>query len=120
MTRASTGKDNFIKKFNLWNSDQTSAAKEVIKKIKALDLDVIRISFPDQHGILRGKTITASEINSALSNGISMVTTLLAKDTSHKTVFRWFTEGGGFKLEEMTGGGDFLMIPDPETFRVLP
>ena len=23
-------------------------------------------------------------------------------------------------LEEMTGGGDFLMIPDPKTFRVLP
>lgn len=49
-----------------------------------------------------------------------MVTTLLAKDTSHKTVFPWFTEGGGFGMDEMTGGGDFLMLPDPTTFRVLP
>tara|TARA_B100001094_G_C18186132_1_gene803895 strand:+ start:651 stop:2111 length:1461 start_codon:yes stop_codon:yes gene_type:complete len=120
MTNASTGKDNFIKNFDLWDTSQINAAKEVIKKIKSLDLDVLRISFPDQHGILRGKTIMASEVLSAFSNGISMVTTLLAKDTSHKTVFPWFTEGGGFKLEEMTGGGDFLMIPDPKTFRVLP
>ena len=65
MTNASTGKDNFIKKYDLWDTSQINAAKEVIKKIKSLDLDVLRISFPDQHGILRGKTIMASEVLSA-------------------------------------------------------
>jgi glutamine synthetase len=114
------GRDNFAERFDIWNAEQKTAAKELEKQIKELDLEVIRISFPDQHGILRGKTIVADEISSALNNGVGMVTTLLAKDTSHKTVFPWFTEGGGFGMEEMSGGGDFLMVPDPTTFRVLP
>ncbi len=114
------GRDNFIDRFKLWNREQKTAAEDVIKQINDLNLEVVRISFPDQHGILRGKTLVADEIPSALSNGVGMVTTLLAKDTSHKTVFSWFTEGGGLGIEEMTGGGDFLMVPDPLTFRVLP
>ena len=49
-----------------------------------------------------------------------MTTTLLAKDTAHKTVYPVFTAGGGFAMEEMQGGGDFVMIADPDTFQVLP
>ena len=120
MTNASMGRDNFAERFDLWNAEQKAAVKDVVKQVKDLDLEVVRISFPDQHGILRGKTIVADEIEAALNNGVGMVTTLLAKDTSHKTVFPWFTEGGGFGMEEMSGGGDFLMVPDPTTFRVLP
>jgi glutamine synthetase len=120
MNNSSIGKNNFINRFGLWNNEQKSIAKEIIKKIKSLNLEVVRISFPDQHGILRGKTLLADEVSSALTNGVGMVTTLLAKDTSHKTVFSWFTEGGGMGMKEMTGGGDFLMIPDPSTFKVLP
>src|SRR5262249_20893308 len=55
-----------------------------------------------------------------MRNGCSITTTLLAKDTAHKTVFPVFTAGGGFGMAEMEGGGDFLMIADPTTFRVLP
>ena len=55
-----------------------------------------------------------------MRNGCSITTTLLAKDTAHKTVFPVFTAGGGFGMPEMEGGGDFLMIADPTTFRVLP
>ena len=82
----SMGRDNFAERFDLWNIEQKAAAKDIEKQIKDLDLEVIRISFPDQHGILRGKTIVADEISSALRNGVGMVTTLLAKDTSHKTL----------------------------------
>jgi glutamine synthetase len=35
-------------------------------------------------------------------------------------VFPVFTPGGGFKRTEMQGGGDFVMVADPSTFRVLP
>ena len=52
--------------------------------------------------------------------GVTMTTTLLAKDTSHRTVFPVFTAGGGFGMPEMQGGGDFVMVADPATFRVLP
>jgi glutamine synthetase len=116
----SMGRQGFAEHFGLWGAEQKAAAEMVEKQVRDLGLEAVRISFADQHGILRGKTIIASEIASALSNGVSMVTTLLAKDTSHKTVFPSFTKGGGFDMEEMTGGGDFLMLPDPSTFRVLP
>ena len=56
----------------------------------------------------------------ALADGVAFTTTLLAKDTSHRTVFPVFTRGGGFGLDAMQGGADALMIADPTTFRVLP
>jgi glutamine synthetase len=55
-----------------------------------------------------------------MCNGVTMTTTLLAKDTAHKSVFPVFTPGGGFGMPEMEGGADFVMIADPSTFRVLP
>ena len=45
---------------------------------------------------------------------------LLLKDTSHRTVFAAFTPGGGVGIAEFQGAGDVLMVADPSTFRVLP
>jgi glutamine synthetase len=84
------------------------------------ELHSIRLSFPDQHGILRGKTLMAGEALASIETGCSITTTLLAKDTSHRTVFPVFTAGGGFGMSEMQGGGDVLMVADPTTFKVLP
>jgi glutamine synthetase len=35
-------------------------------------------------------------------------------------VFPVFEAGGGMGLPEMGGAGNFVMVADPETFRVLP
>ena len=70
--------------------------------------------------MLRGKTLVASEAARAMRSGVTMTTTLLAKDTSHRTVFPVFAAGGGLDVPEMQGAGDFLMVADPATFRVLP
>ena len=83
-------------------------------------LHSLRFSFADQHGVLRGKTVVAAEAAGALAAGVGVTTTLLAKDTSHRTVFPVFTVGGGFGLREMQGAADMLMVADPTTFRVLP
>src|SRR4051812_22027395 len=90
------------------------------KIVEEKNLEVIRLSFPDQHGILRGKTLVASEAIASLESGCSITTTMLAKDTSHRTVFPVFTSGGGFGMKEMEGAADVLMVADPTTFRVLP
>jgi glutamine synthetase len=55
-----------------------------------------------------------------MRQGCGITTTLLAKDTSHRTVFPVFTAGGGFDMREMEGAADVLMVPDPTTFRILP
>ena len=57
---------------------------------------------------MRGKTLIASEAIASLESGCSITTTMLAKDTSHRTVFPVFTSGGGFGMKEMEGAADVL------------
>ena len=92
----------------------------VLKEIEARGLKAVRFSFADQHGILRGKTLAAAEVRGALERGVTVTSTLLLKDTSHRTVFPAFTPGGGVGMPELEGAADILMMPDATTFRVLP
>ena len=92
----------------------------VLQEIEARGLQAVRFSFADQHGVLRGKTLAAAEVKGALERGVTVTSTLLLKDTSHRTVFAAFTPGGGIGIPEMQGAADILMIPDRSTFRVLP
>jgi len=111
---------SFVERHGLWSSEQHEAAARLKRIIDEQKLEVVRFSFPDQHGILRGKTLVASEAIAALESGCSITTTMFAKDTSHRTVFPVFTAGGGFGMPEMQGAADALMVPDPLSFRVLP
>ncbi|MGX4774544.1 glutamine synthetase family protein [Bradyrhizobium guangdongense] len=110
----------FVARHALWSDEQKDAAARMRRLVEERNLEVIRLAFPDQHGILRGKTILASEAIASLESGCSITTTMLAKDTSHRTVFPVFTSGGGFGMKEMEGAADVLMVPDTTTFRVLP
>src|SRR5688572_5937947 len=94
--------------------------REVLREIEAHDLKAVRFSFADQHGVLRGKTLAAGEASAALERGVTLTSTLLLKDTSHRTVFPAFTPGGGVGMAEMQGAADLLLHADPSTFRILP
>jgi glutamine synthetase len=111
---------SFVERHGLWSQEQKEAASRLHRIDEDQKLEVIRLSFPDQHGILRGKTLVASEALASLESGCSITTTMLAKDTSHRTVFPVFTSGGGFGMKQMEGAADVLMVADPTTFRVLP
>src|SRR5215831_19376172 len=100
---------SFVERHSLWSDAQAQAVAQVERAIKKEKLEVVRFSFADQHGVLRGKTLLASEAASAMQAGVTMTTTLLAKDTSHHTVYPVFTRGG-----------EFVMVADPGTFRILP
>jgi glutamine synthetase len=91
-----------------------------VGRVKLDGLKAVRFSFADQHGVLRGKTLAVSEVPAALERGVTVTSTLLLKDTSHRTVFPAFTPGGGVGMAEMQGAADLLMMADPSTFRVLP
>ncbi|GLQ05912.1 glutamine synthetase family protein [Sneathiella chinensis] len=110
----------FAARHNLWTDAQFEAAENALKMAKDNDLEVIRVSFVDQHGILRGKTVVVDALKSALESGITMTSTMLLKDTSHRTVFPVWQEDAGFGAGEMTGASDVLMLPDPSSFRILP
>jgi glutamine synthetase len=111
---------SFVERYGLWTAEQARQAKAVEGAIKKNRLELVRFSFADQHGVLRGKTVVAADAAALMQSGVAMTTTLLAKDTAHKTVYPMFTAGGGFAMAEMQGGGDFVMIADPATFQVLP
>ncbi len=111
---------SFVERHGLWTGDQARAAKAAVQAIKKHKLELVRFSFADQHGVLRGKTVLAEDAPALMQAGVTMTTTLLAKDTAHKTAFPVFTPGGGFDMAEMQGAGDFVMIADPATFQILP
>src|SRR4029077_93993 len=111
---------SFVERHGLWSAADARAATAVERAIKTHKLEVVRFSFADQHGVLRGKTLLAADAVSAMRGGVTMTTTLLAKDTAHKSVFPVFSAGGGFDMPEMQGGADFVMVADPTTFRILP
>jgi glutamine synthetase len=109
-----------LARMGLLDTDTVDRAAELLARVAASDLETVRVLFADQHGILRGKTVVADALVSAFTSGIALTSTLLLKDTAHRTVFPiWGADGGGFG-GVMRGGGDFLMVPDPATFRVLP
>jgi glutamine synthetase len=112
--------NRFVDRFGLWSEDQQAQARELARRLAGGELDVVRFAWPDQHGQLRGKTLVAEAAASALWEGVNLTSTLLAKDTSHRTVFPVFTAGGGFAIEGLQGGADFTIVADPATFKILP
>lgn len=116
----SVGLGDFVERHGFWGAEEHEAAARAASLIEEHGIEVVRFSFADQHGILRGKAVFADSFALAVRNGVAITTTLLAKDTSHRTVFPVFTAGGGFGMPEMAGAGDAIMVPDPKTFRILP
>ena len=51
----SHGRDQFADRFNLQTKIRYQKAAEVIKRVEAEQLEVVRLSFADQHGILRAR-----------------------------------------------------------------
>jgi len=111
---------SFVERHGLHGPEQREAAERLLAQVTERGLHSVRFVFADQHGLLRGKTVVGAEADGALAAGVGVTTTLLAKDTAHRTVFPVFSAGGGFGLREFQGAADMLMVADPTTFRVLP
>ena len=111
---------SFAEKHGLSTPDRVAATKAVAEQIERDGIEIVRLSFVDQHGILRGKTVVAAEVARLIDSGLGVPSSLLLKDTSNRTVFAAFTPAGGVGVKEMAGAGDVLMIPDPATFKTLP
>lgn len=117
---AGIGRPGFIARHGLWNEAQAQAAKDLARRAQQGDLRTIRLGFADQHGVLRGKTVIADMLEGVLSNGCSMTTTLLLKDTAQKTVYPVWQGGESENAPGLGGASDFVWVPDPTTFRRLP
>ncbi|MDW4498114.1 glutamine synthetase family protein [Sulfitobacter sp. D35] len=103
----------------LLTPEAVAAARDLCRRVGESDVETVRVLFADQHGILRGKTIVASALPALFRSGMNVTSTLLLKDTSHRTVFPVWS-GAGDVPGGLQGASDILMVPDPETFRSLP
>lgn len=83
-------------------------------------VETVRFLFSDQHGILRGKAVVADAVESACRNGITVPSSIILKDPSHRTVFPVWGEDAGFGEGVLTGAGDLLLVPDPASYRRVP
>jgi glutamine synthetase len=110
----------FVDQHELWSDEQYAAAAQLRRVVDEVGIERVRLAFVDQHGLLRGKTITRDGLPAALRDGIRAPSSLLLKDTSGRSVFPVFTAGAGVAIEGFSGAGDVVLVPDPVTFRVLP
>ena len=60
---------SFVRTHGLWSDEQKEAAVRLRRVVEDSKLEVIRLSFPDQHGILRGKTLIAAKRCASLESG---------------------------------------------------
>ena len=111
---------SFVVRHGLWSDAQAQAADEIARRIAADGLTLVRFSFADQHGILRGKTLVAAEAADAMRTGVGVASTLLLKDTAHRTVFSVFAAGADPLVAGMRGAADVVLVADPLSFRMLP
>ena len=114
------GRTGFVARHGLWTAEQAEAGAELAGRIDNGEVETLRFSFADQHGIARGKALIGEAAKAALASGVSLPSTLLTKDTSHATVFPAFSKGSGLGLNELTGASDIVLVADPATFVMLP
>ncbi|MCF6234126.1 MAG: glutamine synthetase family protein [Rhodobacteraceae bacterium] len=112
--------DANLARMGLLSAEACEAGEALLTRVAASDLETVRVLFTDQHGVLRGKTLVASAFPSAFTSGIAVASTLLLKDTSHRTVFPVWDDQPGPLSGPMQGVGDIRLVPDPATFRILP
>jgi glutamine synthetase len=99
----SVGKAGFVAEHGLFDEEQHAAVKEVTDRLDASDLKHVRVSWADQHGIARGKTLAKADFLRALRNGQDFQSATLIMDTSSNIFVPLFVPGSGFAVLQPTG-----------------
>lgn len=84
------------------------------------DVRVVRVAWCDWHGLMRGKTLMPAAAAQALDDGVSMVSTIVLKDTSDRTAVPVFEPGALAGLSGFGMANNLVLHPDPASFRRLP
>jgi glutamine synthetase len=113
----SVGTASFVAGHGLWNAAQAAAAERVEAALGGVDF--VRLAFGDPHGLARSKTLTARTFRGVLRNGMNYSPGPFLKDTACTTAVDYRGEHGT-GVEELAGLGNFVLVPDPLTFQVLP
>ena len=111
---------DFIEKHGLWTAEQQLQAAALLERIEKDGVHNIRIGWGDQHGIMRGKTVTASEFARSLRSGKDFQLVTAIFDTTNHPIVPPFGAENHLNIPEMIGLPDGVLVPDPVTFRMIP
>ncbi len=99
-------------RLGIWDKEKAKLAIEFFNDFQKDKFEVVRLVFPDQHGVLRGKVVSANSFLSILSNGLGLPSTLLLKDTAQKTVFPVWSPDQDDIANKFFGASDLIGVPD--------
>ncbi|MER5382909.1 glutamine synthetase family protein [Streptomyces sp. NPDC002688] len=111
------GRPSFVAEFGLWDDRQAAAAEQV--ELQLAEVDLVRVVFCDPHGLARSKTVPADVFRTVLRNGMDFSAGPFLFDTGHAVAVDFLADAG-VGVGELLGAGDFVLVPDPRTFQVLP
>jgi len=100
--------------------ERRAAVAEVLQRCRAEGVHSVRLSFADQHGLLRGKTVATGELAGMFDRGCGVPGSLLAKDTGQQYAVPLWVPSASPTMNVLLGARDMVLLPDPATFRVLP
>jgi len=97
-----------------------AACAQLLQRVHDQGIEQVRIGWCDLHGMLRGKTLMPAALPSALRDGVGLVSTLLLKDSSDRTVYKVFEAATQDELPGFGQAGNLLLLPDPDSLVLLP
>src|SRR5271165_4089045 len=117
-TDGSVGSPGFVARYGLWDDRQAATAEMIEAELDKIDL--VRVVFCDPHGLARSKTVPASFFRAILRNGMDFSPGPFLFDTGHAVAVDFQRPDPQVGIGEILGAGDFILVPDPRTFQVLP
>jgi glutamine synthetase len=115
---SAVGHPAFVTEFGTWNDRQVEAAQQIEAALDGIDL--VRLVFCDPHGLARSKTLSAAGFRTVLRNGMDFSPGPFVFDTGHAAAVDFLADDPDVGIGEITGAGDFIVVPDPLTFQRLP
>jgi glutamine synthetase len=110
----------FAERCGVHGAPRAAACARVLERMREEGVERVRVGWCDLHGVLRGKTLLPRAVPGALAQGIGMVSTVLLKDTSDRTAWKVFEPGATVALPGFGAANNLVLLPDPESFRLLP
>ncbi len=111
---------HFARACGVHDAPRAAACEAAVRRLRESGVQQVRIGWCDMHGVLRGKTLMPAAAAHALMDGVTMVSTILLKDTSDRTAYNVFEPGA---LDDLPGFGqanNVMLLPDPASLVILP
>ena len=85
----------------------------MLEQIERQGIEMVRLSWSDQYGMARGKSLSVQATRAAMRSGSEITMAPFNFDTASSHVFKAFEENGGFSTPGLAGSPNVIMVPDP-------